>query len=325
MLNEILIPFLIPFLVTVLFAPIVIFLSKKFKARQTILHYVEKHKLKQGTPTMGGFIFVIPIAIFGLVFAKADAFLMQLSIILMGAFCVLGFMDDYIKIKFKQNEGLKPYQKIISQLSIATIVAVFCYLSPLVGSDLLLPFSMTYLDLGIWIIPFIIFFFIAVTNSVNLIDGLDGLSGGTGIAFLVGFGGLVLAAHPLAGALGVQNIVLLCLVGAGALLGYLCFNVFPAKVFMGDTGSLALGGLIASFCVFLKMELFLPFLGIMFVLTALSDVIQVLHYKRTKRRVFLMAPLHHHFEKKGINENKITFIYFVITLVISGGMILLCV
>jgi len=251
--------------------------------------------------------------------------LLQFSLIIMVAFCVLGFMDDFIKIKYKQNEGLKPYQKVVSQFGIALIIALFCYFSPQVGTTLLLPFSMSYIDIGVWIIPFIIVFFVAVTNSVNLIDGLDGLAGGVSLAFLFGLAALMIAAHPLVSTLALSNMVLLMIIGGAALLGYLCWNVFPAKIFMGDTGSLALGGLIACICTFSKMQLFLPIIGIMYVLTALSDVIQVLYYKRTKKRVFLMAPLHHHFQKKGINENKISFIYFVITLTVAGGLLLLCI
>ncbi|MFA6860014.1 MAG: phospho-N-acetylmuramoyl-pentapeptide-transferase [Clostridia bacterium] len=324
MLANSMLSFLVAFLIAVVIGPIVILLSKKFKASQTILEYVEGHKIKQGTPTMGGFIFVISISICTIIFCGVESFLAKLSIIIMLAFCILGFMDDFIKIKFKQNEGLKPYQKIVSQFAIASIVAFFCYYSPFVGSSILLPFSFGSIDLGIWIIPFVILFFIAVTNSVNLIDGLDGLSGSVSLAFLMGIGALVFVCSPYAASLQISNLALLCIFASGALLGYLCFNIYPAKIFMGDTGSLALGGLIAGVCVFLKMEIFLVIIGIMYVLTAISDIIQVLYYKKTKKRVFLMAPLHHHFEKKGINENKITFIYFVITLIIAGGMILLC-
>ena len=311
-------------LVSILVAPFIIKASKKFKASQTILHYVEAHKGKDGTPTMGGLIFILTLT-FSFCFFSKNFQLATISLAVMLAYGILGFLDDFIKIKFKQNLGLKPYQKIIGQVGIAVIVAFYCYYSNLIGSKIFVPFTDITIDLGWVIIPFIIFVYLAVVNSVNLTDGLDGLAGGVSCSYLVGFIGLLLVYQSTAMTPQLyqefDNLLILCFCGLGAVLGFLCYNTFPAKIFMGDTGSLALGGLLTSIAVFSRTTLLIPFIGIMFVVSALSVCIQVLHYKRTKKRVFLMAPLHHHFEKKGVHENKITFVYIVITIAISSLVI----
>lgn len=224
---------------------------------------------------------------------------------------LLGFLDDFIKIRWHKNEGLKPYQKIIGQVGLSIIVAVFVYLK--VGSDIDL-FGIK-LNLGIFIIPFIVIFFVAVTNSVNLTDGLDGLASGVSLVYLICFGAIL-------GVLGFYNYTVVALAMAGALFGFIIFNGFPALIFMGDTGSLALGGLIASLCVFSKLELVLPIIGIMFVMSAVSDILQVGYYKMTHKRIFKMAPLHHHFEKMGIHENKIVISYVAVTLVIGISVLI---
>lgn len=313
--------FLIGLLVSVVFAPLVIKLSQKFKLKQTILHYVELHKDKQGTPTMGGFIFLLGFVVAAACFLREDCLLSVIAIAVTLSFGLLGFLDDFIKIKFHQNEGLKPYQKIIGQLGISTIIGLFAYFNGLVPNEIVLPFSNITLNLGWGIIPFVIFVMIAITNSVNLTDGLDGLAGGVSFVYLFGFAVLIYIFISNTSATHVQteqfNLVLISAAMMGGLGGFLCFNCNKAKIFMGDTGSLALGGLIGVLSVFSGLELYLPILGIMFVLSALSDIIQVLHYKQTKKRVFLMAPLHHHFEKKGVHENRIVVIYIFITMAIS--------
>ncbi|MEG1499481.1 MAG: phospho-N-acetylmuramoyl-pentapeptide-transferase [Clostridia bacterium] len=316
---------IIAFVTSLLLAPIVISLSKKFKLSQTILHYVEAHKQKEGTPTMGGFIFIIAIIFSSLICIRKDFSLGIICLAVMLGFGIIGFLDDYIKIKYKQNLGLKPYQKIIGQTLLAVIVAIFAYSSNLVGSEILLPFSKTYVDFGVFIIPFIVLVFLALTNSVNLIDGLDGLSSGVSLSYIVSFififGASALSMSTISGVLAVeyQNLMVVACACAGGLVGFLCFNAYPAKIFMGDTGSLALGGLLSCISVFSKTELLIPIIGVMFVVTAVSDIIQVAYFKKTKKRVFLMAPLHHHFEKKGVHENRIVLIYILITAVV--GMI----
>ena len=310
MLNFFLV-FLIGFFVALILGVPILKLCKNLHISQTILQYVDKHIGKSGTPTMGGLIFIFASIITSAFFLREDYLYSILILLVMFGYGLLGFLDDFIKIRWHKNEGLKPYQKIIGQVGLSIIVAVFVYLK--VGSDIDL-FGIK-LNLGIFIIPFIVIFFVAVTNSVNLTDGLDGLSSGVSLVYLICFGAIL-------GVLGFYNYTVVALAMAGALFGFIIFNGFPALIFMGDTGSLALGGLIASLCVFSKLELVLPIIGIMFVMSAVSDILQVGYYKMTHKRIFKMAPLHHHFEKMGIHENKIVISYVAVTLVIGISVLI---
>ncbi len=307
--------FLLVFIVGLVLALIIGFpvikISKKFHIQQTILHYVDKHAGKSGTPTMGGVIFILSSIIASLIFIRGKFYTPVLILLAMLGYGVLGFLDDFIKIKYHKNEGLKPYQKIIGQVSLALILAIFAYFN--IGTSINL-FGLE-IDLGLFIIPFIVFFYVAVTNSVNLTDGLDGLAGGVSMVYLLIFGVIVAL-------LGESNYSIISFALAGSLLGFLVFNCFPAKIFMGDTGSLALGGAIASLAVFSRLELIMAIIGIMFVLSALSDIIQVLYFKKTHKRIFKMAPLHHHFEKNGVHENRIVAVYIIITLVCGLGSLI---
>ncbi len=316
--------FLIAFFVAICLSPIVIRFCKKLKFGQNILHYVESHASKQGTPTMGGLIFIIAIICVGLCFSY-DNFMFGLICLLMFlGYGVIGFLDDFIKIKFKRNLGLRPYQKIIGQALIAVIAGVYVYINPNIGSEVVIPFTNKTIDLGVFIIPFVFLVFIATTNSVNLTDGLDGLAGGVSFVVFLSFGFLILIFSKFLTP-GLDETVIsqmtilsnISFVASGALLGFLVFNCFPATIFMGDTGSLSLGGLLAVVATFSKLGLYVLIVGIMYVLSTLSVIIQVLYFKKTKKRVFLMAPLHHHFEKKGVYENKIVSIYIIITIIVS--------
>lgn len=311
MLNFFLV-FLIGLAVAVVLGFPILKMCKKLKLGQTILHYVDKHAGKSGTPTMGGLIFIFASIIASAFFLDKDWLVAVLVLLTMVGYGLLGFLDDFIKVKFGKNEGLKPYQKIIGQVGLALIIALFVYFK--IGSEIDL-FGLK-LNLGVFIIPFVVVFFVAVTNSVNLTDGLDGLAGGVSFVYLLFFG-VIVAFVP-----AFYNFSLISFAMAGALLGFLLFNGFPAKIFMGDTGSLALGGLIASLSVMTGMELIMAMLGIMFVLSAVSDIIQVAYYKKTHKRVFLMAPLHHHFEKKGVHENRIVAVYIVITMICGLAVLL---
>ena len=290
-----------------LLAPLVISVCKKLKASQSILHYVDKHAQKEGTPTMGGFIFLFAMLV-GIFFLISEQRFSSFFLILVTlSYALLGFLDDFLKVHFHHNEGLKPYQKIIGQFGLALIVALYIYFS---GRTSLNFFGLNF-DIGFFIIPLVILVLLATTNSVNLTDGLDGLAGGVSFVYLLIFGIIL----TLAGNAEMNNLALVTFSLCGGLLGFLVVNSYPAKIFMGDTGSLALGGFIGTLAVLTGLELILPIMGVMFVLSALSDIIQVLHYKRTKKRVFLMAPLHHHFEQKGVHENRIVVVYIVITTV----------
>ena len=255
---------------------------------------------------MGGLIFIFAIILSSIFFLQGQIGGAVIALATMLGYGLLGFLDDFIKVKFHKNEGLKPYQKIIGQVGISLIIAMYVYFNK--GGKL--EFFGLNIDIGAFVIPFIVFFFVAVTNSVNLIDGLDGLAGGVNAVYFLFFG-LILAL------LGQTQFALISFAAVGALLAFLIVNCFPAKIFMGDTGSLALGGLMAAVTALTGTELLMPILGFMFVLTALSDILQVLHYKRTHKRIFLMAPLHHHFEKKGVHENRIVLVYILITLVLG--------
>lgn len=299
--------FLAAFAVTVALAPIVIYCSRKFKLRQTVLHYVSEHKSKSGTPTMGGIAFLIGSSLATLLFGRSSLSLLCLVVFI--GYGVIGFLDDYIKIKYKRNEGLKPYQKIVFQLLIAIIVSIAAY-----KRNIKISLIFDEFDFGLFAIPFNVFVFLAFTNSVNLTDGLDGLASTVTLISMTAMGIIVGAFVD-----GMNNF---CLAIAGGVAGFLIYNCFPAKIFMGDTGSLALGGAFAAVTVYSGQALCAVMCGAMFVWTAMSVIIQVLHFKRTKRRVFKMAPFHHHLQESGLHENRIVAIYGAITLLFSISAVL---
>lgn len=313
---------IISFLITVTLLPVVIYFTKKLKMRQTILHYVDNHMSKSGTPTMGGIAVIIAAAATPLIFMQGNNSLMLLTVFVMTGYGIIGFLDDFIKIFFKQNKGLSALQKIIFQVVIAVIVAVYVYNNEFVLDIIYAPFTLKNLSLGIFAVPLYIFIFIAFTNSVNLTDGLDGLASKVTVIYtLINFALIFIIVSVFgdgeAFAPEYMNILLFCASLIGALIGFLCFNGFPAKIFMGDTGSLALGGALACLAIVSRLSLYAPIVGIMYVATSMSVILQVLHYKRTKKRIFLMAPLHHHFERKGVHENKIVTVYSAITLIVG--------
>ena len=297
--------------------------SRKIKAGQPILKYVETHKDKSGTPTMGGLFFILSAVI---VFILLGGLVNRMASVTMAiglAFLVVGFLDDFIKIKVKNNQGLKAYQKIIFQITIAVMAGVFAYQNGM--TVFILPFNNGAINLGSITIPLVAIIFIAITNSVNLTDGLDGLASSVSVIYLVGIIALIFVQtvelkHLYLLPEEYRGLQMLCACLIGALLGFLVYNQSKAKVFMGDTGSLALGGFIGAISIFSANALFIPLIGIMFVLSSISVIVQVLHFKRTGKRVFLMAPLHHHFQLKGKSEAKITFCYSLITLV----MVIIC-
>lgn len=280
-------------------------LLRRLKAGQYILGYVKEHKDKSGTPTMGGLAFVCAAVVVSLIFCGVNNSAVNLTLVITAGFCLIGFIDDFLKIYRKDNLGLKPYQKIVFQCAIAAIAAVYCYLNDLTSINI--PFSSLTLDVSWGIIPIVIFIFLATVNCVNLTDGLDGLAGGTSLAYLFCMGALIAAAGTGWSAVPFS----MC----GAIAAFLIFNTNRASVFMGDTGSLALGSFISCVSVFSRNALYIPIIGIMFVVSGISVIAQVIYYKRTRRRIFLMAPIHHHFQMKGFAESKIAYAYFAVTCV----------
>lgn len=317
----------ISLLISVISVPIVIHVAKKLKASQPILGYVDNHTTKAGTPTFGGVSFVITTIIVVLIFCLGKNSSMALmSLIVTVSYAVVGFLDDFIKARSKHNEGLKPLQKILFQSFIAVIIS--CYTFVNVGDKLLLPFSLKSVSLGYWSIPFYVFIFISFTNAVNLTDGLDGLASSSVVLYLIAFvvlSFLVVKNTNISGIMAeeVSFLILFCIALIFALIGFLFYNSYPAKIFMGDTGSLALGGAIGATAIFSGLSLYAPILGIVFVISCVSDVIQVAYFKRTHKRVFLMAPFHHHLERKGMHENKIVALYCAITIISSFISIIL--
>ena len=315
-MKNILLGLTLSLVLTFIFGKIFIPKLANLKAGQPILKYVETHKDKNGTPTMGGLFFIIASSISYIVINGVGNRTAIVSLSISLSFMVVGFLDDFLKIKLKRNEGLKAYQKILFLLSIAVISAFFSYRNGLI--IFYLPFTFEVVVLGWWTIPIVIFIFVAITNSVNLTDGLDGLASSVSLVYLFFLSIIIyLELDRTSGVYlsyeNAKSLISLSFCFIGGLIGFLIFNVNKAKVFMGDTGSLALGGLIGSVSVFSLNSFLIPILGATFVFSAVSVIIQVLYFKKTKKRVFLMAPFHHHLQMKGLTESKIAYIYSLIT------------
>lgn len=308
---EIFLPLLSAFILAYFFGKILIPILHRMKYGQSIREEGPKaHMKKQGTPTIGGLIFIfsttiitILYSIFSLKSFKNDVIFVLLIFL---AFGIVGFLDDYLKIRRKKNLGLRAYQKMGLILIISFVIYFLTKDTPL--TNLYLPFLRFEINLGVLYLPFVFIYFTGVTNAVNLTDGLDGLATTVTIIVLI----FLFLASFIFGRidLGIFSFILV-----GSLMAFLIFNVNPAQVFMGDTGSLALGGAVAGISFLLGIELVLILAGIIYVIEALSVIIQVGVYKLTKKRVFKMAPIHHHFEHLGWSENKIVYIFGVITLI----------
>lgn len=278
----------------------------------------ESHLTKQGTPTMGGIIIALAIIllivfVFVSYYKKADIELAKrlipLAIMSIG-FGIIGFIDDMKKLVFKNTKGLKPAYKMIGLLAIAVIYVIYLINIIELGTDTYIPILKIYIPLPIWIyIPFAIFVILATTNAVNLTDGVDGLC--PTIAAVV-----ITCLTVIGIILDVKEVVVFGTIVIGICLGFLLFNMHPAKVFMGDTGSLLLGGVIVAMALYLKMPLILIIIALIPVLETLSVIMQVLYFKKTGNRFFKMAPLHHHFELSGWGENKVVSVFSVVTLLL---------
>jgi len=308
------------FFAGMLIAPAFIKIARRAKSSQTILSYVGQHADKKDTPTMGGVVFILAAIGVTLAFGGYQSKLCLVILLIFFAYGVIGFLDDFIKVKLNRNLGLKAYQKVLSQLAVALTAAYFCAKSPYIGTSIALPIVGGEVNLGGWYIPFAAFVFLAMSNAVNLTDGLDGLAGSSTVAYMITFA--IIIGLALADALGNGETLYAAELGKlavfacaliGAILAFLWFNSFKARMFMGDTGSLALGGAVAAVALFVKNPLISALVGIMFVVSCVSVIIQVAVFKLKGRRVFLMSPFHHHLELKGYNEAKIVAFYGIIT------------
>lgn len=309
---------LITFAISVICGIITIPILKKLKIGQ-----IERddgpasHLKKQGTPTMGGIIMIVAIiiatvgaCIFFSVTNNQELIkrLIPLLIITI-AFGMIGFIDDFKKLVLKNTDGLKPKYKMLGLLIIAVIYVLFLVYGFKLGTDTYIPIFKIYINIPVFLyIPLAVLVILSTTNAINLTDGVDGLSSSVSC--------LIITCLTV---IGISNqmyeVSIFGSIVIGATLGFLIFNLHPAKVFMGDTGSLMLGGVISSIALYLKMPLLLVLIAIIPVLEALSDIIQVMYYKKTGKRVFKMAPLHHHFELSGWKENKIVVVFSLITLI----------
>ena len=310
---------MISFIISVIMGYFMIPILKKLNIGQRISVFVgSSHKNKNGIPTMGGLIFIVPtiITILIMYFTNKININSNLLIILFVfiAYAFLGFLDDFMKIKKKQNEGLTDVQKLLGQVIIA-VVFFFIYMKS--GSEPLLWFHAFNLKINVgWIYGFfILFVLVASSNAVNITDGLDGLAGGLSFIATLVLGVIAWSTNWL---LGYQDIAIFCFILAGAILGFLVYNVYPARVFMGDTGSLAIGGALGSIAILTRHELTFAVIMGVFVIETLSVIIQVFSVLVFKRKVFLMTPLHHNFEKLGWKEQDIVKVFWIAGLILGA-------
>lgn len=312
------------FAMSIVLGPILIPWLKKLKFGQTIYDLgPEAHKKKQGTPTMGGIIFAIAALIAGLAFAYGSArfgYSLVIAICAIG-FGAVGFVDDFIKVKLKRSLGLTPMQKIVPQFVLSLALAIWAYNCDTIGSSIIVPFFNVEWNLGWFYIPFMVFVMVGTVNSANLLDGLDGLlSGCSMINFItVMIIALCMAMADGANSANLLNTAIFAAAMAGALMGFLRFNAHPARVFMGDVGSFIIGGALVGMMMCLRLSLLLPIIAVAMFASSVSDIIQIGWFKYTKkkygagRRIFKMAPLHHHFELSGMPETRVVTMYYLVT------------
>lgn len=283
---EIVIPVLISFAISAILGPIVIPFLKRLKVGQTERKELESHLKKNGTPTMGGLMILASIIITSLFYVKDYPRIIPILFMTVG-FGVIGFLDDYLKVVLRRSDGLLPWQKMILQFIVTTVFAVYMVRYSGIELTMLIPFSGgKYLNIGWLAIPLLYFAVIGTVNGVNFTDGLDGLASSVTVLVATFFGVVAVGTKS-----GIEPIT--CAV-VGALLGFLLFNVYPAKVFMGDTGSLALGGFVAAAAYMLQMPLFIPIVGFIYMIEVISVIMQVTYFKATHgKRIFRMAPIHH--------------------------------
>lgn len=304
---DIAIPVLVSFGISVVLCPILIPLLKKLKFGQFVREEgVEAHLKKAGTPTMGGIVILIAVIITSVFYIPENKEVIPVLFATVG-FGLIGFLDDYIKVVMKRSLGLRAWQKMLGQI-VVTGVFVYYYLEVMHGSrEIRAPFFGSLGTMPTWLfIVFIFFVFLGTVNGVNFTDGLDGLASSVTVLVATFFTVVAIAAHN-----GVSPITSAVV---GALLGFLLFNVYPASVFMGDTGSLALGGFVAAAAIVLQIPLFILMVGLIYLIEVLSVMLQVGYFKLTHgKRIFKMAPIHHHFELCGWSETRVVAVFSIIT------------
>lgn len=308
MSESILIAFIAAFLITAALYRVVIPLLKKFNFGQYIREEgPQEHFSKAGTPTMGGFVFLAVFAVISLLFVKDYERVVPVVLVTIG-YGLVGFADDFLKIKMKRNLGLKAWQKILAQLVIATVFITYIVVFSDMGTAMTMPFTGKVVDIGWLYIPFSYIVVLGTVNGANLTDGIDGLSSSVTLVIAVFF--------AFASALCGGGFEPAAAAMAGGLLGYMVYNVFPARVFMGDTGSLAMGGFVAACAYMIDMPLIIVIAAFIYLAEAVSVILQVGYFKATGgKRLFKMAPIHHHFEKCGHSEPRITAAFFSVTIV----------
>ena len=331
-MQYIILPTLTAFLVCLVLGPVTIPLLQKLKFGQRIRDDgPQSHLSKVGTPTMGGIIIIAGIIIACIIFNRGSWEYMLFSLLITIGFGIIGFLDDIIKITKKRSLGLKAYQKIIGQLGLALVAALFTYNNPDIGSTIFVPILNVYWDLGFMYVPIMVIFVVGITNSVNLTDGLDGLASGVSMVVAAAFAVILMYASSAATLSGnilqginLQNSAVFAASVAGACLGFLRFNTNPARMFMGDTGAMALGGALCAMSMVYGLQIIMLIAGFMFIMSSISVVLQVGSYKlRHGKRIFKMARLHHHYELKGVSEQKIVVVYTIITIALSLVCLLL--
>lgn len=304
------VPVIIAFVISAVLGPVIIPFLRKLKFGQTVRDEgPQSHLKKNGTPTMGGIIFLLSVIVTSCIYMKDYPQIIPILFVTVG-FGVIGFLDDYIKVVMKRSEGLTPAQKMFGQLLVTGVFAVYMYKFSEISMEMIVPFfpDVT-LDLGILTIPVMFLAIIGTVNGVNFTDGLDGLATSVTIMVAVFFGVVALGVGS-----GIWPITAAVI---GALLGFLLFNVYPASVFMGDTGSLALGGFVAATAYMLQMPMFILIVGLIYWIEILSVIIQVSYFKMTHgKRIFRMAPIHHHFELGGWSETRVVAVFTIVTAIL---------
>ncbi len=305
---DVILPVLIAFGISVVLSPIVIPFLKKLKFGQFVRDDgPESHLKKSGTPTMGGLIILISIVVTSLIYIKDYPRIIPVLFATLG-FGIIGFLDDYIKVVMKRSLGLRAWQKMLGQLIVTGIFAYYIYAHTDLGTEMIIPFWGKTVDIG-WIYYVLLFFvMLGTANGANFTDGLDGLASSVTVLIATFFTVVAIGYNS-----GVEPITCATV---GSLLGFLVYNVYPARVFMGDTGSLALGGFVASTAYVLKMPLIIIIVAFIYFAEVLSVIIQVTYYKKTGKRVFKMAPIHHHFELCGWPETKVVSIFSIVTAIL---------